>query len=121
MRITDWSSDVCSSDLCILGKFFEGSAPRNLILRIGQKIRHCLSRLLIGEDLYNLLTRRRQRLRWSGGDVGNTNNVPAERRLGDLRYAAPGCGETGFRYSVGALLRISIGNASWRERVCPDG
>src|SRR3546814_5602632 len=91
MRISDWSSDVCSSDLthyqgrcldgkaCILGKFFEGSAPRDLILRIGQKIRHCLSRLLIGEDLYNLLTRRRQRLRWSGGDVGNTNNVPAER------------------------------------------
>src|SRR3546814_17820431 len=55
MRISDWSSDVCSSDL-----------------------------------------------------VGNTNNVPAERRLGDLRYAAPGCGENGFRYSVGALLRILL-------------
>src|SRR3546814_17555753 len=47
MRISDWSSDVCSSDL-------------------------------------------------------------AERRLGDLRYAAPGCGENGFRYSVGALLRILL-------------
>src|SRR3546814_9265456 len=55
-----------------------------------------------------LRTRRRQRLRWSGGDVGNMNNVPAERRLGDLRYAAPGCGENGFRYSVGALLRILL-------------
>src|SRR3546814_18688186 len=63
---THYQGRCLDGKACILGKFFEGSAPRDLILRIGQKIRHCLSRLLIGEDLYNLLTRRRQRLRWSG-------------------------------------------------------
>src|SRR3546814_2929585 len=42
LRISDWSSDVCSSDLCCAGDLLAGEGRKvGLLLRVGAPLRQC--------------------------------------------------------------------------------
>src|SRR3546814_5395321 len=67
MRISDWSSDVCSSDLLVVIDFIDMEENRN-IRKVEQKLKECLrndrARIQVGRiSAFGLLEMSRQRLR----------------------------------------------------------
>src|SRR3546814_3083370 len=97
MRISDWSSDVCSSDLQVLAG----------LLQVLQ---------LLGEELVPLLHRREL--------LEGERVHPAEHRQCTLGRTQPlGLLVAVIGSGLGSLLALGhltgeLGSASWRERVC---
>src|SRR3546814_20807662 len=101
MRISDWSSDVCSSDLQLLG--IKRSTDRHAAHRAGRAGRlvaalpRCrrrqLAHLLVVEDCH-----------------------PPEPRSPNPRKKHS-CDSPGI-VNARKVARFQIGRASWRERVC---
>src|SRR3546814_8125134 len=95
MRISDWSSDVCSSDLGLLAAPLDGLADEHLIgvraVHVGgvEQVEAALQRVVDGGDRFGVVVR----------TVERAHAHAAEAEGGDA-----GGGE--------------IGSASWRERVC---
>src|SRR3546814_18042436 len=111
MRISDWSSDVCSSDLSVAcSPLAQGSANRWALLAStaldpGRSARHCWLMAeetdfssLSFEDALKRLEAIVQQL--ESGDVPLDQSIPL--------------------YAAGDLLRQQIGKAAGRERVCKD-
>src|SRR3546814_2023164 len=99
MRISDWSSDVCSSDL-------------SMLMGVQAFLVHCAVGGLAEQpcDMHRLATRALADLVAAGGAVGNDDRLGTgrahPRQQAELAHAP--------RY----LRRIQIGRASCRERVC---
>src|SRR3546814_17710507 len=50
MRISDWSSGVCSSDLCVAGLIFLECAPKTILSNPDQIARHRIGGIAIARD-----------------------------------------------------------------------
>src|SRR3546814_8447717 len=98
MRISDWSSDVCSSDLAVAADA-ERDDPRQK-LGIARNI---------GDEREHLLVAIRQFARFV---VTGQSVRPGARQLRLARGAHP------FEIVAGVIARAQIGRASCRERVC---
>src|SRR3546814_17933668 len=101
MRISDWSSDVCSSDLLgLLG------GQRGHVERIGDRTARQVGRHLLGDLQRHLLLRLRRR--------------GAEVRCGDDRVEPEPPVLLGRLDGEDVEPRAAdkSGRASWRERVC---
>src|SRR3546814_15237191 len=97
MRISDWSSDVCSSDL---------------VLRIGQQEVNLTPFLSPHEDP----PRRRDGIGWATGPRASAGI--AWGGAGGGAYAAAAGAAASRAREPGGGLRREIGRASCRERVC---
>src|SRR3546814_7306821 len=95
MRISDWSSDVCSSDLCIDA----GGRDRQRFSIEFTQIFHALKQAAIDQDALAVMLE--QMFRTGDGSGG------AKRGHGEHQAA--------FQFADGG---VKIGRASCRERVC---
>src|SRR3546814_16355571 len=104
MRISDWSSDVCSSDLCVLAlcgitaaTLYQKRFCGSMDLRSGSVIQYTAAGLAAGLGSFLF---EEQRIDWTG----------------ELIFALAWLV---LLLSLGAVSQI--GRASCRERVCQDG
>src|SRR3546814_18282879 len=110
MRISDWSSDVCSSDLCPLRLAFRPGGILILIVLIGRFLpRHFLR----GRNDFLMLAKIGLAADAGIGCVGGSVSLIAfpcalRLRVTSLRLPAP----------VISRGKIELGRASCRERVC---
>src|SRR3546814_12377933 len=100
MRISDWSSDVCSSDLLV-------------VLEDGQSQGVAVDDGTIAAGIVVVAAE------GDGGRAGDAADMDVEAGLGGLRLA----GDVAFRIDLGGGRRdmhreVEIGRASCRERVC---
>src|SRR3546814_12543232 len=114
MRISDWSSDVCSSDLVLCRQAdaaleAEGLRKSRALHRAGEEVaRHLVER----PERFDLSHRDRQRPRTIGEiDIGQFDRIVREIGLDAIGKAAG-------NLAVDAQIN-EIGRASCRERVCP--
>src|SRR3546814_21202566 len=126
MRISDWSSDVCSSDLVTLrgpaGREFQAYIRQEVVVGetgIGLRTRSVVHDLSRERDLEKALERTEQHFRRLFEDA------PAGIALIDADGRLETC-NAAFRALTGrdeqALKQPPpIGRALWRERVCPSG
>src|SRR3546814_13167544 len=112
MRISDWSSDVCSSDLSIYS--FQRADPAEF-----QRLR----------DLFRERAQR-ARHRWRPVSLAvSFRSTEAVLQCVDAVFAAPAAqdgvlfGEAEIRHRAKRVgeAGLEIGRASWRERVCKYG
>src|SRR3546814_12069336 len=105
MRISDWSSDVCSSDLCVgrLQQTVLGGAARGL------SAKHGFQGLTTG--VVGCRPSSRARLGWNKREV-RWDNERSSARNGEFVRSVP-VEYTTARTTAGK----EIGKASWRERV----
>src|SRR3546814_18201445 len=113
MRISDWSSDVCSSDLTPVVKRVQGKRQRSGIDRLGEAI--CVGR---GQGDAGVAEQHEGavmalRLRIDGKAVGRHH---AQAR--PLTHQPEICQ---LRYDPQGLARGEIGSASSRARACQYG
>src|SRR3546814_11728920 len=105
MRISDWSSDVCSSDLRIR------QSLEPVIVIGGGSERHGDDGHVVGVDG---LDQRDTRVRWKPATVGDHPVVKLDQRifglLADLELDLP--------HADAGLGPAKLGRAAWRERVC---
>src|SRR3546814_13463392 len=112
MRISDWSSDVCSSDL--IGA--AGNVRAGLPDRLGVAVAQLLTDVLaadegrVADDELRLRPTRRTRV-LVGAQL-------AARVLVGHRFAGHRVQRVGDAVPAGDRLAASIGSASCRERVC---
>src|SRR3546814_3645396 len=93
MRISDWSSDVCSSDLTLVEhRIMRVGHPFHRSHQAGRRREMCIAVLV--QDTYDRPATR-------GGSVEQLQQVLAERG-----------------HIVLAPVRREIGSGSWRESVC---
>src|SRR3546814_19800380 len=104
MRISDWSSDVCSSDLKML------IVARTVPVAEAPKRTHGISLFMVDVN--------RQRLSHTAIDKVGTNTLPSSPvNFYDLRFEPEEL--TGTEHEGwGQLLAVKIGRDSCRERVC---
>src|SRR3546814_19410864 len=116
MRISDWSSDVCSSDLAQAAQHADRGVERDVLERAAAVL------------LEGLLDRRARPPFGGEGVVGVDREGPVgrRRRQGGSGNRG-GCKESEKAHaslprSMGRLaLRNAHGRASWRERGCTNG
>src|SRR3546814_14195122 len=109
MRISDWSSDVCSSDL--------SRKVQELEARLGAQLLHRTTRKLGLTEAGNVYYEHSQRIARELDEAESAVSQLQGGPRGWLRVTAP--------YSLGIeriaplLGEFQIGSASCRERVCP--
>src|SRR3546814_14595724 len=124
MRISDWSSDVCSSDLLVA---FTGQRRLD---QFGDRRRLVARRLVIAHDLETLspfrllgpvgAVRNERRPRLGFGEAGANLDRHGANMVGDAAwFQCRRCSAIG--QSASPLNSIKIGSASGRERVCQYG
>src|SRR3546814_9728525 len=102
MRISDWSSDVCSSDLILSG---------------GQRQRVALARALYGDPRLVVLDEPNANLD-SQGDDALSHAVQALKAAGTTLVMITHRPQTLSLMDKVLVLQNEIGRASCRERVC---
>src|SRR3546814_13337424 len=107
MRISDWSSDVCSSDLAL----------------VEYEVGIALKRRCRGDTRIDDGRRSRVRQRHDGLLRQRRNGVESEREIGfagaELLRRKIACDRRDADMAVDrAIFLAEIGRASWRERVC---
>src|SRR3546814_2501150 len=106
MRISDWSSDVCSSDLVALRSDRRARGiPRAWLEEVVELVFDSHPDGVVGRCV-------RREAAWRGAD----DRAVAGRSVGRLRPAAPL--DLHAVATSGARNRVAIGRASCRERVC---
>src|SRR3546814_5695983 len=113
MRISDWSSDVCSSDLYIVTRILGGDWPEgNRVPSENELTRELsVSRMTVHRALRELTTEGwLERVQGAGTFVAPPK--PQSEVL-DIRNIAEEIAARGHRHSA-----VEIGRASWRDRVC---
>src|SRR3546814_19103969 len=105
MRISDWSSDVCSSDLRFLARIEERGQGH---------VAHPMKRLARGEaTTLGVLHAEGERLWLRAIDKTERRELP----ISDAGDAQPG--DLVLVEKAGRPPRITIGRTSCRDRVCP--
>src|SRR3546814_14370938 len=118
MRISDWSSDVCSSDLVVMAgriaealdvlrMLYDGGADPVVVIQDLMELTHAVTRLKAAPKAAganDLGEAERDR----GRRLAETLPVPARTRSWQMHSKGPGEVK-------------QIGSAPWRERGCRDG
>src|SRR3546814_11566209 len=110
MRISDWSSDVCSSDLIAFGALAQDAARFNLPPEIPAL--HPSAPRLVGRSMPRLDT---------PAKLDGSARFGADVRLPNMVYASVRSGPSGGSRLVSADEKAAgaqIGSGSCRERVC---
>src|SRR3546814_13769438 len=107
LRISDWSSDVCSSDLVLRRRFQRIAGHSGFCLNGHRQERaYCGARL-------HLFPEASQR------PYENSRQEPEVKASTDIdRKRAPNVGRSGAAFSFADPWLLQIGRASCRERVC---
>src|SRR3546814_1107013 len=112
MRISDWSSDVCSSDLLGPSRYSDAHMHRSHILPLAHKFRDVMLGIGFGASLGRAIdTLQPQRLfPQTGGAVQQITDRHSRGRTRTRFDRAP--------EMLREMIGIEIGRASCRERVC---
>src|SRR3546814_15819617 len=114
MRISDWSSDVCSSDLRLGGRSIYDPAVIVVLIAVSRfdEINAAYGRN-VGDTLLEAIGRRLSRM--VDDDDGESTLVS---RLGGAEFAIALSGPVTLAEASFLAQRVEIGRASCRERVC---
>src|SRR3546814_11814795 len=111
MRISDWSSDVCSSDLLITGIAHDKNEAKIIVTRVPDRpggVANIFGPLAAAGINVDMII---QNVGRDKGETDVTFTVPAADLLRSIDLLENAKDKIGFN-------RIQIGRASCRERVC---
>src|SRR3546814_14893622 len=121
MRISDWSSDVCSSDLLKQVADELRSETIDAVAVTGGHLGAGLGVVELTVALHHVFDTPRDRLIWDVGHQAYPHKILTGRR-DRIRPLRQGGGLSGFtRRAESEYDPFEIGRASWRGRGCPIG